>query len=231
MAYRFTHTPSHSNLISGVGSFSSSPNWNDNDYVSISCWVRTLGAVTNNAGIVWLMNENGSDGQYNWYILYMISSSGNNVLKWTTYSNGTAYTLGTFSWSQSNYDWHFIMATANKADQKLNLLLDDGTVQSKTSSKSPTTAPNGAYISGPGIFYNGFNGDIAEVAIYNVDILYYGINAAPDLYKGVSPLNTVFYKNVIAYWDLNGWTGERRNGRTLTAVNNPTIADHCRIFY
>lgn len=228
MAYRFYNTPT--TLWSGVDAFSSGVTWSANT-VAISCWVRTVGAVTDRSGLVWLLNDNGADGQWNWFSLYMIPSGSSNVVKWESFSDNTAYTMGTFSWSNTNYDWHHILATFNATDNTLKLSVDSASPQTKASSKGPITTPNRIYFSPPNVIFNAFNnGEIAEVAVYTFDFLYYGISE--PLSRRVSPLNDFNYRYIIGYWDLNGWYGDRRYGRSmsLNSVSAPVAVDHCRIF-
>ena len=83
-------------------------------------------------------------------------------------------------------------------------------------------------ISSAGV-YRAIAGDVAEIAIWNVNLSLpeYAADVAA-LAKGISPM-TILPGNLLHYWDLTRGLQDRVGGCTLTPFNSPTVSEHPRV--
>ncbi len=83
-------------------------------------------------------------------------------------------------------------------------------------------------ISSAGV-YRAIAGDVAEVAIWdvNMSLEQYAADVAA-LAKGISPM-TILPGNLLHYWDLTRGLQDHIGGCTLTAYNTPTVSEHPRV--
>ncbi|HQE82555.1 MAG TPA: hypothetical protein PLM14_06110 [Candidatus Hydrogenedentes bacterium] len=224
MAYRFAQTPAHSYLET-----TSPPNWHATDYFSVSVWARTLEAA-NLYTLFHMLHVQGDGGKRNEYTLQLVQEGSVFKPRWAVYQKGTLYYLdSTTTWATSNTDWHNVVAAADRDGGYIYLSVDGETPASKGSVKFPETAITTFRVSGTGTTGRAINGEIAEVGLYDCNLAasaYGGDRAA--LVKGFVPAR-LRPANLLAYWPLVRGLQDHVGGHTLTAYNDPVVAEHCRV--
>ena len=135
----------------------------------------------------------------------------------------TGYTLGT---------WHHGCSVFESSTSR-TAYIDGGNSGTDTVSITPAAAITGFSIgvarsgSGPLGYFNGL---IAEVAVWDVALTPAEI---ASLARGVSPI-FIRPENLFAYWPLIGRASpdlELINALSVSVVNSPPQADHCRVVY
>lgn len=148
----------------------------------------------------------------------------NDPIRWITYDGGSDLTAITAT-GYSADTWHSVIAV-----RKINstaVSIDGNTFGTKTKVSASNTTSY-LTISSAGI-YRAIDGDIAEVAIWNLDLSLatYAADVAA-LAAGVAP-QTILPSNLLHYWDLTRGLQDQIGGCTLTAFNDPTVSEHPRV--
>jgi len=133
----------------------------------------------------------------------------------TTFAQTTAgYTPG---------QWHHICAVGESSTSRA-VYLDGGNKGTSTTSVSPYGGHNVTTIgvNGQSSYPHKFNGDIAEVAVWNAALT---DADALSLAKGFSPL-FIRPESLQTYWPLIRGHNDRVGAYILTEVNTPGVSDH-----
>lgn len=192
--------------------------------ITIACFFIT----TNDAAVLTLACLSNSTIAGNWILLTLRGDGGDkiemNVNDGTTNAfprTTTTFTTGTLHHACG------IHAAANDT----RVFIDGGSKNTSTTSTTPTVDDTRiGTLNNGGTIENFFDGDIAEVGIWNVAL------TDPEvlvLSTGMSPL-LVRPSSLVGYWPLIGRYSPEidRVGRfDMTLDNTPAFADHPRMFY
>ena len=161
---------------------------------------------------------------------YRLVAAGNvagDPILWTSYDGNSDLTAATATGYIAD-TWHSVIACRN-AIQRPDLAVSiDGSTFGTKNKVSTSGAPSYLTISSAGT-YRAIDGDVAEVAIWDVDLSLaaYAADVAA-LAKGISPM-TILPGNLRHYWDLKRGLQDRVGGCTLTPFNSPTVSEHPRV--
>ena len=194
--------------------------------LTMACWFKTgtTGAfdvvmeITGDAGSLtkgWLL-EIGGDGDR--YVYAEKFGSGTNT---GVYAKSSApYTAG--SWQHATAV--FASSTSRKA------YVNGGNAGTDTTDKTTGTTATRTMFGSSYRYDNPFDGDIAEAAVWNVELT---ADEIASLSKGVSPL-LIRPGALVAYWPMIGRYSpeiDRKSGIALTIYNGASTSDHPPVIY
>lgn len=180
--------------------------------------------VTNNH-VIWCIEMDDPDD--NRFVLYAAGGIANDPVQFVSSRDGSNTPLST-STSYSANVWHSVV-TCRSALSGRYISLDGGPFeQSVFIAKYPYGNALYMTVSSSGT-RRAIAGDVAEIAIWNVDLSLpeYAADVAA-LAKGISPM-TIRPADLVHYWDLTRNLTDRVGGCTLTPFNAPTVSEHPRV--
>lgn len=179
--------------------------------------------ITNNHHI---LNIEMDDSYGNRHTFYANGAATGDPVQWAMYKDNQASTLST-STSYSANTWHSIIACRSASSGRY-ISLDGGPFVQNTGVKYPYGSALYMTVSSSGT-RRAIAGDVAEIAIWNVDLSLpeYAADVAA-LAQGINPM-TIRPADLVHYWDLTRGLQDHIGGCTLTPFNSPTISEHPRV--
>lgn len=118
------------------------------------------------------------------------------------FGTGTSRAIATLDYTVDT--WHHAAGTWGSSTDR-NIFMDGGNTAQNTESRTPANTPTRTWLGGRSLPENSFDGDLAEVAMYDVKLTAEEVAA---IASGMSPLS-VRPEALLAYWPLHGRTGRK----------------------
>lgn len=165
-----------------------------------------------------------SNGEH--YRLVASGEVANDPVRWISWDGEKQYGASTTTGYTAD-TWHSVIACKTLASRPGAVSLDGAefsiSIKIGASGNTPLLS-----ISSAGV-YRAIAGDVAEIAIWNVDLSLpeYAADVAA-LAQGINPM-TIRPADLVHYWDLTRGLQDRVGGCTLTPFNSPTVSEHPRV--
>lgn len=165
-----------------------------------------------------------SNGEH--YRLVASGEVANDPVRWISWDGESQHSAATATGYTAD-TWHSVIACKANAYTTAAVYLDGAAYSTGSKFRANGNTPL-LSISSAGV-YRAIAGDVAEVAIWDVDLSLpeYAADVAA-LAKGISPM-TILPGNLLHYWDLTRGLQDRVGGCTLTPFNSPTVSEHPRV--
>jgi len=223
MAYTFAKSPNHSYLRTTA---SPPVQWGqgvNGTGFSVSLWFNAADATAKHT----LLRLEHSSELNTRYLLIADGATDGDPVKWISQIGEYKYTAGQTSYTASTWQHVFASAYFGKTYMTLSVALNGALIcAEKADAIAPTEDESYVQISGDNVFIPAIDGAIAEVAIYDIDMIEQGMEQARfELARGFAP-SRVMPQNLIFYAPLIRGLQDVVSANSLSAYNTPTVSAH-----